>query len=360
MSTQTGQSCLLESVSGDEAARILLSHFRAAGFVAGALRSGARRGASSQAPCVQTPALARPRSACASRIHSGHPATAASERLSQSVIPDRATERPSGRGIDLLRDLAGRFAEFPYENISKIIKAGSAASLADAMRLPAEVVTDHFERNFGGTCFSLTFLFERVLKSLGFDCYKVMADMNSGPNVHCLVVVREGGAKYIVDPGYALYEVIDLNGGRVACPHATVEVCASGADTYGLWTEDASGRKWRYRFQDSPVEDRAFQEHWLASFVKPTLHNICLTRMTPRGHIYLRKDFFKFTSPTSVEKRRIRNGRERLVEEEFGIAAEWVDLAQNLLDRDRKAASGVEVGAQSSPNGRTPAQKGDR
>jgi len=288
MSTQTGQRCLLESVRGDEAARILMTHF-------------------------------------------GLPA----------------------RGVPFLRELARKFAEFPYENISKILKAGSAPSPTEAMRLPTEVVTDHIERNLGGTCFSLTFLFERVLRSLGFDCYKVMADMNSGRNVHCLVVVREGGAKYIVDPGYALYEVIALTGERVPCPHATVEICAGGSGAYDLWTEDASGRKWRYRFEDSPVEDRAFQEHWLASFDKPTLHNICLTRMTPRGHIYLREDFFKFTSPTSVEKRRIKNGRERFVEEEFGIAAEWVDLAQNLLDRERKVPRGVEVDAQASPTGKT-------
>ena len=51
------------------------------GLVAGALRSGsgagAASGASSRVPCAQTPALAEPRSPCASRIRYGHRTTAA-------------------------------------------------------------------------------------------------------------------------------------------------------------------------------------------------------------------------------------------------------------------------------------------
>jgi arylamine N-acetyltransferase len=288
-----------------------------------------------------------------------------------------------GRGVEFLRELALRFAEFPYENISKIIKAANSPSLTEAMRLPTEVVVDHIERNFGGTCFSLTFLFERILKSFGFECYKVMADMNSGRNVHCLVVVREGDVRYMVDPGYALYQVIALPPRgieRVTCPHATVEVGVgeerpnqgrthvaphddkvwtegesgttegeSGASegesgtsegtAYNVWTEDASGRKWRYCFRDEPVRDRDFEGHWLESFTKPTLNNICLTRMTPQGHIYLRKDFFKFTSTTSMEKRKLTGGREELIEKEFGISGEWVEVAQRVLDEKRKQSS---------------------
>jgi hypothetical protein len=128
-------------------------------------------------------------------------------------------------------------------------------------------------------------------------------------------------------------------------------------DTYSLWTEDATGRKWRYRFVDEPTPDTVFERHWLESFGKPTLNNICLTRMTPRGHIYLRKDFFKFTSPTAVEKRRIAQGREKLIEQEFGIGAEWVKAAQDLLDRNR-ARTGDSAGAGAEAGGRTGAQTG--
>lgn len=272
-----------------------------------------------------------------------------------------------GRGVEFLRNLACHLARFPYENISKIIKSAGAEGVYGSLRLPGEVVIDHFERNFGGTCFSLTFLVERMLTALGFDCYKVMADMHSGENVHCLVIVREGESRYMIDPGYALYEVVALPGAgavqatgtapdrtgrpatgagvgvdapdrvRVRFPHAVVEVERDAAGKYVLWTTDATGRKWRYAFRDESVGDEDFEKHWIASFTKPTLHNICLTMMTPRGHIYLRKDFFKFTSHREVDKRRLTHDVESFVQQNFGIDGRWTNLAEKILAERRQS-----------------------
>jgi arylamine N-acetyltransferase len=243
-----------------------------------------------------------------------------------------------GSGIAFLRDVARHLSRYPYENISKIIKSAGCTGPLESMRLPLEVVDDHIARNFGGTCFSLTFLVERMLRTLGFDCYKVMADMHSGPNVHCLVIVREGGAKYLIDPGYALYEVVELPSEghvTVAFPHALVTIAKAEEDRFNLWTEDGSGRKWRYGFSDRPVSDEDFEGHWVASFGKPTLNNICLTMMTQQGHIYFRRDFFKFTSRRTITKRRLKRDIEAFIREEFGIDGEWTELAQRLLNERR-------------------------
>jgi arylamine N-acetyltransferase len=252
---------------------------------------------------------------------------------------DHAGLRPGARDMAFLRQLAHGFSQIPYENISKIIKAAGVGTAREALRLPAEVALDHIEKGFGGTCFSLTFFLEQVLRSLGFDVYKVMADMNSGRNVHCLAMVRGMGAKYMIDPGYALYEVIRLpeTNTRVTCPHAVVEVVNTGGGNFSLSTEDASGRKWRYAFRDDPVGEAEFERYWIESFTKPTLHNICLTRMTPRGHIYLRKDFFKFTSRESIDKRKVKRDVERLIREEFGIGVDFTRAAREILAARREA-----------------------
>ncbi len=246
---------------------------------------------------------------------------------------------PGARDMALLRNLALGFSRMPYENISKIIRAACSDDPREALRLPTEVALDHVEKGFGGTCFSLTFFLDRVLRSLGFDVYKVMAHMNSGRNVHCFAVVRAMGGKYVIDPGYALYEVIRLPevNTRVACPHAVVEVVNTGGDKFSLWTTDASGRKWRYGFRDDPVDEADFERYWIASFAKPTLNSICLTRMTPRGHVYFRKDFFKFTSRESIDKRKVKQGVERLIQEEFGIGAEFAEAARKILAARREA-----------------------
>ena len=245
---------------------------------------------------------------------------------------------PRTGGVPFLRVLARRFSQIPYENISKIIKNSGSAGPLDAMRLPLEVVDDHFGRHLGGTCFSLTFLLERMLSTLGFDCYKVMADMNSGRNVHCFVVVREGGVKYMMDPGYALHEVVELPLGDrtvVTFPHAVVEIERAEGGRYNLWTDDASGRKWRYTFFDQATSDEDFEKHWIDSFSRPTLNNICLTMMTPKGHIYLRRDFFKFTSRGTITKRKLKGDVESVIREEFGIGGEWTELAERLLNERR-------------------------
>lgn len=259
------------------------------------------------------------------------------------IFLDHAGVCPAARDMAFLRQVALGFSRIPYENISKIIKTAGSDDPREALRLPTEVVVDHIEKGFGGTCFSLTFLLERVLGSLGFDVYKVMADMNSGKNVHCLAMVRGMGARYIIDPGYALYEVIRLPemNTRVTCPHAVVEVVNTGGGEFGLWTEDASGRKWRYAFRDDPVDEADFERYWIESFTRPTLHNICLTRMTPRGHIYLRKDFFKFTSRENIDKRKVKQGVERLIQEEFGIGGDFTRAAQQILAARRGRQRGA-------------------
>ncbi len=257
-----------------------------------------------------------------------------------SIFRDYFKLSRSAQSIDLLRQIARRLAEFPYENVSKILKHAKIGTSPQAFRLPEEVVIEHIDNGFGGTCFSLTFLLERMLRSCGFDCYKVMADMRSGVNVHCLVIVNLSSRKIMIDPGYALYELIALPEAgmvRVKCPHAFVEVVKEGQDSYSLWTNDATGRKWRYRFRDRPVVDEKFEEYWLRSFSMPTLRNICLAKITPYGHLYLRKDFFKFASTTTVEKRKIKDDITGVIEEEFGIPGDWVEVAARILE-ERKTS----------------------
>jgi len=251
-----------------------------------------------------------------------------------------ARRRPGdGPAGDLLEAVVRDFSRLPYENISKIIKSADGGAPLDRFRLPLEVVSDHLEKGFGGTCFSLTFLLERMLKSLGFDCYKVMAHMHMGENVHCLVVVSLDGRRYMIDPGYAVYAVIALpeRGQTVErCPHAVVEVSTEGSGNYNLHTVDTAGRKWRYRFLDAPAGDEEFERHWVESFDMPTLRNVCLGRITEKGHLYLRKDYFKFASCDEVNKRRLRRGIDRTIEEEFGIDRKWVGMAWDVLEARRK------------------------
>jgi hypothetical protein len=68
----------------------------------------------------------------------------------------------------------------------------------------------------------------------------------------------------------------------------------------------------------------------------PTLNNVCLGRITGKGHLYLRKDYFKFASTGEIKKRKFKTGIDRVIEEEFGIDRRWVGMAWDVLQARRK------------------------
>ena len=105
---------------------------------------------------------------------------------------------------DLLEKIVEAFSQYPYENISKIIKLNRHLDEAYPIRLPEEVIEDHLTAGLGGTCFSMTFTLQTILVQNGFDCYPVMADMRAGRNIHCALVASVEGRKYLLDPGYLL------------------------------------------------------------------------------------------------------------------------------------------------------------
>ena len=65
-------------------------------------------------------------------------------------------------GENFLVKILENFANLPYENISKIIKWNENFK-ENHLRLPEEVISEHVDFNFGGTCFSLTFYLQTIL-----------------------------------------------------------------------------------------------------------------------------------------------------------------------------------------------------
>lgn len=245
-----------------------------------------------------------------------------------------AVSRPQN-DLDYLRLLLKHYARIPYENISKIIKVASSEDLGGKFRLPLEVMRDHIEHRLGGTCFSLTYFLEQILLYSGYSCYKVMAHMSAGENIHCVIVVALAGNRYLVDPGYLLWEPLPLAlRGPQACytPQGGVELQYDPTSGYfHLFTFNARGRKWRYRFADQAVPEDQFRQHWIASFSKPTLHNILLNQLTEKGLLYIRGNHLRLTSFEEERKANIRQDYHRQIHDFFGIEPRWVEEALSIL-----------------------------
>jgi len=242
--------------------------------------------------------------------------------------------------LDYLRQILRHYAQIPYENISKIIKVAKNPDPEAKFRLPRELMEDHIDHRLGGTCFSLTYFLEQILVGSCYSCHKAMAHMSAGENIHCVMVVEVSGGRYLVDPGYLLWEPLPLSfeGPQISyTPRGGVELeYDANSGLFHVFTFDIGGRKWRYRFLDQAVSDGEFREHWIASFSKPTLHNILLNQLTEKGQLYIRGNHLRLTSAAEERKANIRQDYHRQIQEFFGIEPRWVEEALSILKRQRR------------------------
>ena len=242
--------------------------------------------------------------------------------------------------LDYLRQILRHYAQIPYENISKIIKVAKNPDPEAKFRLPRELMEDHIDHRLGGTCFSLTYFLEQILVGSGYPCHKAMAHMQAGENIHCVMVVELSKDQYLVDPGYLLWEPLLLSTeGPQICytPRGGVELeYDANGGLFHVFTFDIGGRKWRYRFSDRAVSDGEFRGHWIASFSKPTMHNILLNQLTEKGQLYIRGSHLRLTSLSEEKKANIRQDYHRQIQEFFGIEPRWVEEALSILKRQRR------------------------
>ncbi|MDW7682061.1 MAG: arylamine N-acetyltransferase [bacterium] len=245
--------------------------------------------------------------------------------------------------LSSLQQILEKFAVIPYENISKIIKLSTNWESEVKLRLPDEVMEDHARFHLGGTCFSLTFLLETILRYHGYQCYPVMANMKAGPNIHCAIIVILDNQKYLIDPGYLLTSPMKLNLSQRLYRAASIGVELRFnllLNCYQLFTFTQQKTTWRYNFKDIPCPQDKFLRHWQASFTKPSMHGICLTKIETDGLIYIHKKFMRRTSHSSKINFNIKNNYHQTIHDIFGIPQELIEKAgyalQFNLEMERK------------------------
>jgi arylamine N-acetyltransferase len=206
----------------------------------------------------------------------------------------------------------------------------------ERLRLPGEVMNGFVERHTGGTCFSLTYCLGSILQGSGFRCYPVMADMKR-PNIHCALVVLIDGRRYLVDPGYLLGEPAELTDRPVTIgtSFGTVDLRPRSGTRYDLYTIAGNERKWRYRLKAAPVPKPLFMRYWQESFSLPMMNSLQLTRLTEKGHLYIRNHHLRLRKGDRKVNENIRSTLETRIEREFGIPAEVTSEAREYLERHK-------------------------
>lgn len=65
---------------------------------------------------------------------------------------------------------------------------------------------------------------------------------------------------------------------------------------FNLFTFNKNEAKWRYTFQDRPVDSEEFLQHWLDSFDRNSMHGICLSKNIKDGILFVNRTFMRETT----------------------------------------------------------------
>ena len=237
-----------------------------------------------------------------------------------------------------LFELYRSFTDIPYENVSKIISAGSV-NTGHSLRSPADILEGYLESRLGGTCFSLTNCLYEILRYCGFKCYRVLGDMRHGPDIHCAVIAQpiDSSSTFLCDAGYLLPEPLEMLSEGTCVTRGTIYEyhleSLDNATRYALYTLAASGGlHWRYTIKNNPVDDKTFSFHWESSFSAPMNRNLVLTRNDSHGQIYLHKDNLRLNYSGGKKNVNIKNRIPVAVSEYFGIDPDLVEKAIEILE----------------------------
>ena len=244
--------------------------------------------------------------------------------------------QPQKPSKDYLVEILTHYAGLPYENLSKIVKLAQDYTAPQRIRLPEEVMDQHARFRLGGTCFSLTYFLQAILADQNFLCYPVIAHMQRMRDSHCALIVLFNEQHYLVDPGYLLNQPMEVHPDRqriYRTPHTGVELVFHPADEhYHVYTFNREQLKFRYAFQDKPLEMPEFLEHWHRSFYWSGMRDICLTQVNDEGMVFVNGTFVQVQNLQGKQKGQVSDIH-RLVQETFEIPPEWIDNARAALPK---------------------------
>lgn len=99
----------------------------------------------------------------------------------------------------------------PWESASRILRRSVMVNTADCPRWPETFWQQAQAQHTGGTCFESNYAFFALLRSLGFNGYLTVNDMNDVIGCHSAIVIRLEGEKYLVDVGLPVHQPLRLD-----------------------------------------------------------------------------------------------------------------------------------------------------
>lgn len=246
---------------------------------------------------------------------------------------------PKSGSLSALGEVAEAFAKLPYENVSKVLKTENGQTPDDWRRYPMEVMEDHIHHGLGGTCYSLTNFLGNIVTSLGFESQPLLADMPSGVDRHCALIVSHAGKDYFVDPGYLICRPVTLPDNEVMIETPRGKLLLQKNRNNGSYilssVEKDSRLKLRYVLKPDKISEKVYTDRWNKSFFWPNMNQILITQYTREGQIYLHNSHLRVMDGEKLEKKNIKHALEDEASSAFGIDKEKIIRVRSLLNSRR-------------------------
>ncbi len=190
--------------------------------------------------------------------------------------------------LKILRELS----EIPYENLSKIVGYAESQQTEKAVDFQNAWLQKAAEQGLGGTCFSLTYHLHERLQAIGFASQFIMGDKITQKNIHCGLLIDWDAKKYLLDPGYLIYDPLLLpENGLVTQQWVAPNAIRldDGVDYWRLYTGKPNELKHRFDFRKQAVGEAEFIQHWESSYAFEMMNYPVLNKVTNGVQYYLQK-----------------------------------------------------------------------
>lgn len=240
-----------------------------------------------------------------------------------------------------LSHVADKFALIPYENLTKIIRVAVTPDGGLLRRLPHEVLSDFGRYGSGGTCFSLTYCLQAVLRHYGYECGPRMADLGRQTNNHCALVVALNEQEYLIDPGYLITRPLPIPAsGTIVHPTRLHPVRLEReplSDCLNLATLEPDGAKHRYRMKAVNCSSEAFDGYWKDSFSWNMMYSLLVTRVIEDGRFYLHDRHARWFDQQGRKTTKVKESYDVVVSEYTGISVDLVRKARTILAETKRS-----------------------
>lgn len=173
-------------------------------------------------------------------------------QVTTPISPDRAS---------LDRLITAYVHRVSWETASRIVKRAHESETSRCPRLPQEFWRDAIQYGTGGTCFESNYAFFALLRTLGYDGYLTINDMDILRACHAALVIYVDGQRWLVDVGLPIHIALPLDFTFIAHrtgPFHTYTVHSCGDLCYEI-ERDNHPRPYCFTLVDQPVSDEDFR-----------------------------------------------------------------------------------------------------